>query len=99
MTYTQVLSKEQTVAQQPGNVVSNMDGEIVMLSIENGKYYNLGDIGGAIWGKIEKPVAISTLIHELISEYEVDASECEQQVMSFLDQLGKENLIAITDAQ
>ena len=26
-----------------------MDGEKVMLSINNGKYYNLGEIGGDIW--------------------------------------------------
>jgi len=31
-----------------GNIVSNMDGEKVMLSIKNGKYYNLGEIGGFI---------------------------------------------------
>ncbi|MDG5472621.1 lasso peptide biosynthesis PqqD family chaperone [Jeotgalibacillus sp. ET6] len=99
MNDTQALSKEQTVAQQPGNVVSNMDGEIVMLSIENGKYYNLGEIGGAIWEKIEQPMSISSLIDGLMEEYEVDAFECEQQVMSFLDQLAKENLVAITDAK
>ncbi|MGD7044471.1 lasso peptide biosynthesis PqqD family chaperone [Jeotgalibacillus proteolyticus] len=99
MNDTQALSKEQIVAQQPGNVVSNMDGEIVMLSIENGKYYNLGDIGGVIWEKIEQPVVIASLIEELIQEYEVDALECDQQVMSFLDQLGKENLVVITNAK
>ena len=32
-----------------GNIVSDMGGEKVMLSIENGKYYNLGEMGGEIW--------------------------------------------------
>ena len=26
-----------------------MGGEKVMLSVKNGKYYNLGEIGGEIW--------------------------------------------------
>ena len=33
-----------------------MDGEKVMLSIEKGKYYNLGLLGGVIWELIESPI-------------------------------------------
>lgn len=31
------------IVQVEGNIVSDMDGEKVMLSIKNGKYYNLGE--------------------------------------------------------
>ena len=41
--HTTALPVEKFV-QKEGNVVSDMDGEKVMLSIHNGKYYNLGEV-------------------------------------------------------
>ena len=40
------ISLQDLVVQIPGNIVSDMGGEKVMMSINNGKYYNLGEIGG-----------------------------------------------------
>ena len=40
--------------QVKGNIVSDMGGEKVMLSVNKGKYYNLGEIGGDIWELIRK---------------------------------------------
>ncbi|MEH7510936.1 lasso peptide biosynthesis PqqD family chaperone, partial [Priestia megaterium] len=50
----QILPKH-VVTQSEGNIVSDMGNEKVMLNIENGKYYNLGEIGGDIWESISKP--------------------------------------------
>ena len=52
MIKNRTLSIQQSVRQVKGNIVSDMDGEKVMLSVENGKYYNFGDIGegfGNLW--------------------------------------------------
>ncbi|MDC2864528.1 lasso peptide biosynthesis PqqD family chaperone [Bacillus sp. BP-3] len=85
----------QFVAQVPGNIVSDMDGEKVMLSISNGKYYNLGAVGGTIWALIEKPISVTEVVTELMKEYEIDQSTCEKQVISFLKLLLDEDLIEI----
>ena len=42
------LTVDAVIVQSEGFLVSDMDGEKVMLSIDNGKYYNLGEIGGRI---------------------------------------------------
>ena len=68
------------ISQKEGNIVSDMDGERVMLSIENGKYYNLGDLGGEIWDLIEKPISMQQLIERLLEQYEVEKSVCEAHV-------------------
>ena len=52
-----------------------MDSEKVMMSINNGKYYNLGEIGGVIWDSIKSPISVNELIITLISEYEVEKKE------------------------
>ena len=81
------------VVQATGNVASNMDGEKVLLSVKNSKYYNLGEIGGSIWDLIEKPISVSKLIDALMEQYAVNQTECEEQVINFLELLYKEDLI------
>ncbi|MDF2903815.1 MAG: hypothetical protein K0S25_1453 [Bacillus sp. (in: firmicutes)] len=96
-----LLSKEviltSRVVQSPGNLVSDMDGEKVMLNIENGKYYNLGELGGNIWGLMESEIKIDILIANLLAVYEVEPNECEQQVLSFVNTLYKEGLVQIVE--
>lgn len=95
MIKAQELLKTHVVRQGEGNIVSDMGGETVMLSIENGKYYNLGEIGGVIWDLLKDPISISNLIDSLLSEYNVEQQECEEQVMDFIKLLNKENLLII----
>jgi hypothetical protein len=94
-----MISIDQIFSQVKGNIVSNMGGEKVMLSVKQGKYYNLGEIGGRIWGLIDGEVSVQQLILKLISEYDVNQAECEEQVLSFLDHLLKENLIENSSAR
>ncbi|GAB6557963.1 lasso peptide biosynthesis PqqD family chaperone [Bacillus mobilis] len=91
----QAISSNQCVEQVKGNVVSDMDGEKVMLSVKNGKYYNLGRMGGGIWELIEKPIRVTELVTTLISEYEVEQLQCEEQVLSFLEMLLEEGLVEV----
>ncbi len=49
MLKTKELTQNHLISQMEGNIVSDMDGETVMLCIQSGKYYNLGELGGEIW--------------------------------------------------
>ncbi|WP_430786407.1 lasso peptide biosynthesis PqqD family chaperone [Virgibacillus flavescens] len=91
------LLLNQMVRQKEGNIVSDMDGEKVMLSIHNGKYYNLGEIGGDIWMLIKDPICTKDLIDMLMVNYDVSQNECEEQVLSFLNLLSDEDLILVEE--
>jgi hypothetical protein len=95
MIKSQTISLETIFGQVEGNIVSDMGGDKVMLSISNGKYYNLGEIGGVIWDAIEQPLSFRELIDTLLYEYQVDRETCEQQVQTFLKMLLKEDIIMI----
>jgi hypothetical protein len=95
MVKTEHISTGHIVTQGEGNIVSDMDGEKVMLSIQNGKYYNLGEMGGVIWDLIINPTTINQLINSLLARYEVEQRECEEQVMTFLKMLNDEGLIKV----
>lgn len=89
------ISLNNSIVQGKGNIVSEMDREKVMLSVCNGKYYNLGEMGGKIWDLLERPTLVTQLVTTLMSEYDVEQIECEGQVVSFLELLLAEGLIQI----
>ncbi|MNN26473.1 hypothetical protein D3C81_1399780 [compost metagenome] len=86
---------EDTILQSNGNLASDMDGDTVMLSIESGKYYNLGKVGGRIWELATSPIIVSQIVDTLVSEYSIERVQCEQQVVNFVTTLYKENLIQL----
>lgn len=90
------IDKQTIVVQTAGHIVSDMNGEKVMLSIANSKYYNLGEIGGEIWELIKEPIPIDKVVVSLMGKYEVTQQKCEQHVCSFLETLKEEGLIKIT---
>lgn len=91
----QNISISDHVVQSEGNIVSDMGKEKVMLSIHNGKYYNLGEIGGKIWELMKEPTKVEQMVNTLISLYLVDKQDCEEDVLSFLSHLYEEKLIKI----
>lgn len=91
------ISSNHLIVQGKESIVSDMGGEKVMLSVRNGKYYNLGEIGGKIWDNIEAPVSVDQLIEKIMSEYDVDQNQCKEEVLSFLEILFNEGLINIEE--
>jgi hypothetical protein len=90
-----IIDYKQKIMQANDVIVSNMGQETVMLSIANGKYYNLGELGGDIWERIRDPKPINQLISELIKVYDIDQAQCEQDVLTFLQHLLEEELIMV----
>lgn len=88
-------SLEIHVTQKQGNIVSDMAGEKVMLSIQKGKYYNLGEMGGKIWDMMSEPISISQIINNLLSEFDVDFERCKSEVLTFLSALLEEELVMV----
>lgn len=93
----QEISLNSFIVQGQENVVSDMDGEKVMMSIHNGKYYNLGGLGGEIWDLINELISVDQLVNILMSRYAIEEAECKKQVLSFLNHLYSEGLILINE--
>jgi predicted RND superfamily exporter protein len=77
---------------------SEIDGEVVMLSIENSEYYGMDKVGSRIWQLIEKPVSLNQLIGILLDEYEVTEEQCTEDTLKFIDQLMEKELVEITNS-
>ncbi|MNE17029.1 Coenzyme PQQ synthesis protein D [compost metagenome] len=66
-----------------------------MLNVKNGKYYNLGEVGGEIWSALDEPVSISRIVQVIQDTFDVPAETAEQDVFEFVQSLLAEDLVAI----
>lgn len=89
------INLKMTVQRNSEMVASKMDGEIVMMSIDNGEYYGLDPVGSRIWELIEKPTLVNALIDNLLGEFEVSREQCEEDTFAFLNQLLEKKLLLI----
>jgi hypothetical protein len=71
--------------------------EVVMLSVEQGKYFGLNEIAAAIWERIEHPIGVDALCDSLRHDFDVSREQCEAEVLAFLDQLSAKGLIRVMD--
>lgn len=86
---------QSTVQRNPEMISSDMDGETVMMSIENGEYYGLNPIGSRIWELIENETTVDAVINTLLVEYEVGMEQCKNETLEFLHKLLNNNLIIV----
>lgn len=93
-----VLEPQTTIIRSPDQVSGDLDGKVVLLSIENGEYYNMNEVGSRIWALLEQPQTVAALIDRLLTEFEIDRSTCEKETMTFLEQLQKDRLLVIEKA-
>lgn len=89
------IDRETKIKRNPDMVSSDMDGEKVMMSIENGEYYALDPVGSDIWENIEDEIKIDDLIKKLLSKFDVSEEICEKDTMEFLNELIEKKLIMI----
>jgi hypothetical protein len=89
------ISTETIISQIEEIVASDIDGETVMMSVENGEYYGLDNIGSRIWELIQKPIKVSDLIDTLLERFDVDRETCEKDVLTFLNELNDDKILEV----
>ncbi len=78
-------------------ITSDMDDELVMLSINSGKYHAINAVGKRIWQLLERPMNLPQLCEALSSEFDVDAKRCTEETAGFVAQLFTHNLVKYHD--
>ena len=74
---------------------SDMDGETVMMSVENSEYYSLSKVGTKIYDILLTEMTFSNLIDILTKEYDVARDICEKDTKEFIIDLINKNIIKI----
>ena len=89
---------EATIVSRNSSILTaEVDGEVVMMSIEQGRYLGLDEIGSDIWKRIEPPCSFATLIEGLAADYEADRLTIIADVKNLLLQMVEQDVVRLTN--
>jgi hypothetical protein len=83
------------ISRSPTVLAAEVDGEIVMMSIEKGRYFGLDDIGSDIWKRIEQPCSFATLVDGLVTDYEADRGTIAADVTALLTRMAEQDVVRL----
>jgi hypothetical protein len=93
-----ILTNQQFVVDKE-HLFSDLNGEAVILSLKNGKYYGLNGVGVFIWSTIQNPTSFEDIQTNMMDEYDVDEETCRREVLLFLEKMTKEGIIQALDGK
>jgi Coenzyme PQQ synthesis protein D (PqqD) len=76
----------------PKIVHETIDGETVILNLDNGNYYSLLGVGADIWRCIEQGDSVKEIIEKIRRVYECEGIDPDAAVNEFVSELLKETL-------
>ncbi len=77
----------------PGLLATEIEGELVMMDVKSGNYYNLDRIGAAIWRQLENPIGFEALCQDLHRHYDAPLGSIRQDVAALLSELLTHKLV------
>ena len=74
-----------------------LDGEAVVLNLQNEMYYGLDDIGTRMWMLLSTSDSVGTAMDILLEEFEVSPETLEQDLAQMITELKSHGLLETAD--
>ena len=92
---TEAITLQSVIHIAPGQVSSNLNGELIILNVNTGHYYGLSEVGAHVWQLIQQPQSVETLWQLLLRAYEVPPEQCRHDLLELLQNLHDKQLIRV----
>ncbi len=79
----------------PHVLMRQIEGECVLLNIDNERYFGLNEVGTRMWTTLTSAQSIQAAYEALLHEYQVDAEQLQQDLQSLVEELAKNGLIEV----
>lgn|SRR5689334_14001436 len=77
----------------------DVDGRVVVLSLQAGSYFDFNRVATEIWRMLAKPHRVSEIFHRLLRRHDVDAETLARDVNPFLETLVAHRLVRIVRSE
>ncbi len=94
---TQEIKLNTLLRRNPDQVFSEIDDEVILLSIKNSEYYDLNRIGSEIWHLLRNETTFRNLLTQLMQTYDVSEEMCMNDTRSYLHEAIKKEIIEVVD--
>lgn len=70
-----------------------MNGEFVMMGVDQGEYYAVKGVAAALWRHLAEPRDLDTLCALVAEEFDTTAEACRDDVAAFVEQLSGKGMV------
>jgi hypothetical protein len=89
------IGEDTLISRSNALLTAPVHDEIVMMSIESGRYYGLDDIGSDIWRRLETPCKFGELVDGLAADYDADRALIADDVRKLLSQMAAKDVVRL----
>jgi hypothetical protein len=86
------ISLDHTLAVSPEVVTQELEGEMVLLSLDRAEYFGLNATGTQIWLGLVNGLALNEIARQLVEAFEVDIERARADVLALAQTLVEEGL-------
>lgn len=79
----------------PNVIHEIIDGEAVLVNMENGSYYSIDSVGAVVWDYIEKGFSSSQIVDAISDQYAGEQEDIATGIEKLIDDLQAERLIVV----
>lgn len=80
-------------------LTTEIDGEVIAMSIDNGACYGLNRVGTRIWSMLASPISVDAICTALVEQFDVAPDACRRDVVDLLEQLRAEGIVRVGPAR
>ncbi|WP_372072936.1 PqqD family peptide modification chaperone [Tistrella mobilis] len=77
---------------------ASVGDQVIMMSVELGRYFNLNPVAGRIWQLLATPCSLDRIVAELAPIYDAPEETIRAEAAHFLTRLEREGLLIVTAA-
>jgi hypothetical protein len=92
------LSVHSIVVATHEQVSCPLGDESAILNLKNTVYYGLNPVGACVWNLLQKARTVGELRDALLDEFDVDARQCECDLLELLEKMRAEGLVEVRSA-
>ena len=96
------LTVNSVLVQETGLSAAELDGLVVVLSLQSASYFDFNKVASEIWSMLSSPHRVDDILQKLSQHHDVDIEIMTRDVMSFLQSLVTQRLariVAVEDAR
>jgi hypothetical protein len=75
----------------------NLDGEVVLLNPNSGKYFGMNEVGCSFWEKVDDKRRLEEIVDLLLEEYNVDRETLEKDISELAASLEKNDIVGLSE--
>jgi hypothetical protein len=90
------LAPESVIARSPSAVTSEVEGEVMMMNVEQGRYFSLNDVASEVWHCLAQPISFADLVARIADSYDAAPDAIAADLQKLLADMREREVIEVS---